>query len=53
MVNNSVKLAFVLAELKVRNLDGNKCGTGAQKKSQSYEVRCGSHTTANRSHENA
>lgn len=53
MVNNSVKLAFVLAELKVRNLDGNKCRTGAQKKSQSYRVRCGSHTTGNRSEEDA
>lgn len=31
----TVKHAFVLSELKVRYLNGNKCRTGAQKKRQS------------------
>lgn len=31
-VKNSVKLAFVLSEQKVRYLNGNKCRTGAQEK---------------------
>lgn len=31
----TVKLAFVLSDLKVGELNGNKCRTGAQKKHQS------------------
>lgn len=49
---DSVELGFVLSELKVRYLNGNKCRTGAQKKSQSLSFRCGSHRIGNRSHEN-